>query len=365
MPGIITHNKILFETISYLKKEKHRSIYSKSIEVLFQTESFLKAGLFGAIGPNIFSYIPFIKKNYINGSEISYELHSTKTEKMLKSMLNMLLSYKDQNNEWASNQRAYLYGLISHLISDSIFHPFIYYWSGFTKEKNKKELSSSREQHILFENNMDIFFSKYYDEDIYNNKYIFNLNDMLPVIKKGWHKTLERAVKSIIMKPVKELFPEDYKKLVFLHGNNDSNLQEFLVIDVIPSFIKLAYKLKISRNPKLIKILNFIKKKNIFFSEYIINYPSPGKVNTHVLNLHKERWFHPTGATGLHYESVKDLLMLSCQKTSSLWKKIDEILNSDKKNISAIEEELKMNTITGIYGKDFNDMQIQNPVHLR
>jgi hypothetical protein len=365
MPGIITHNRVFIDSINYLKKEKQRNIYSKSIEILFKSEACAKAGLFGAIGPDIFNCLPFKKNNYICGSDISYELHLPQNERLLKSMLSTLIAYKDQNTEWASIQRAYLYGLISHLVSDSIFHPFIYYWSGFTKSKEKKEQSYFREQHLLFENNMDLFFSHTYNEDAYNNKFIFNLNDMLPSANHKKFKSIEHAIKIFITDSIKEAYPDVYKKLVFIKDKEDKRWPAYFIMDIMPFFIKFHYRIKKSRNPQLLKLMNYIKNKNILYSDYFVNYPLIGKLNTHVLNLHKERWFHPTGSSGLHYESAKDLLYISSTRIADIWKKIEAVLHGNLKDTSEIEKELKINSITGIFEKDFYSMKIQNPVHLR
>jgi hypothetical protein len=365
MPGIITHNRVFIDSINYLKKEKQKNIYAKSVEILFQSESRLRAGLFGAIGPDIFNPLPFQKSNYISGSEISYNMHTPGNEKLLKFMMHTLKSYKDQNTEWASIQRAYMYGLLSHLISDSIFHPFVYYWSGFTNSNQKKEKTYFREQHLLFENNMDLFFNHSYNEDSYGNKFNFDLNNMIPSVNHKKIKSIERAIKIFLADSIKEAYPDIYKKLVFIKDDENKRQPGFFLIDIMPFFIKLSYKIKKSRNPQLLKIINFIKKKNIFYSDYFINYPPVSRINTHVLNLHKERWFHPAGISGLHYESVKDLLYISSVRIAEIWKKIEEALCGDKKDTSEIEKELKINPITGIFGKDYYSMKVQNPVHLK
>ncbi|MBN2400829.1 MAG: zinc dependent phospholipase C family protein [Spirochaetes bacterium] len=365
MPGIITHNRVFIESINYLKKEKRRSINSKSVEILFKSDSCLRAGLFGAIGPDAFACLPFKKNNFICGSDISYVLHSPQNEKLLKSMLITLMSYTDQNTEWTAIQRAYLYGLISHLIADSIFHPFIYYWSGFTSSKDKKEQSYFREQHLVFENNIDIFFSQYQNDDTSGNKFNFNLNDMLPTANHKNYYSTERAIKVFLIDSLEEAFPDIYQRLVFIKDQEDKKWPAFFIMDILPLFIKLYFKIKKSRNPQLIRFINYIKKKNIAYSDYFIGYPPAGKINTHVLNLHKERWFHPAGTSGLHYESIKDLLFNSSARIAEIWKKIEAAINSNRKDTSEIEKDFRINPITGIFEKDYYSMKVQNPVHLR
>jgi hypothetical protein len=366
MPGIVTHNRVFAEAVNLLSKEKQKSTHSKSIEALFKSDPFRRAGLFGAIGPNIFDYIPVFKNNYICGSKISYELHSAQSSKILKSMLEKILSYQDYNNEWASLQKAYLYGFISHMISDAVFHPYVYYWAGFTNSARKKDQLYSREQFLLFEYNMDLFFSQPYEINSAEKTYNFNLNDMLPAGEKVLRRT-EHAIKMLLLDSLKETKIDIYNKSSF-NNNSDSNknkLNRSVLIDLIPVFISLSYKIKRSRNPRLLKIMNYIKRKNLFYSDFFINYPYPARINTHILNLHKERWFHPTGAAGLHYESVRDLLTIAAMNTANIWKKIEEIQYNGKKNITDLEKELQINAITGIYDKNFTSMQMQNPVRPR
>ncbi len=365
MPGIITHNRILFESIEYLKNEKKKNSFSNSILSLFKSKSFLKAGLFGAIGPNIFDYLPFRNDNFISGNSLSYELHSTRNEMLLKSMLNTIFQYKDQNNEWSSTQKAYIYGFISHIISDSIFHPFIYYWSGLPSSLNKKDLTYFREQHLLFEYNLDTYFNQNGDSNINTAKFIFNLGDMLPIIKYKKSAKIEQSIKVLLINSLKEIHPELFRRLnVFKFKKNDRFFLNIL-IDLIPFFIKFTYKIKNSRDPRLLKIITYIKRKNLFYSDYLINYPSRGRVNTHVLNLHKERWFHPSGVAGLHYESVTDLLLNASEQIANLWKKIEEMLYKNTKDISQLEQDININSYTGKAGLGFDSMNVQNPVKLR
>jgi hypothetical protein len=363
MPGIITHNKVFTEAIALLNKEKQKGTYSRSIEALFKSESFLRSGLFGAIGPNIFDYLPFFKNNYSCGSKISYELHSAGCQKILKSMLEKILSYKDQNNEWASIQRSYMYGFVSHMIADEIFHPYVYYWAGFTNSAIKKDLTYSREKFLLFEYNMDQYFNQPYDNNSAEKTCNFNLKDMLPG-KKDSRQT-ENAIKTFLLECLKETYPALYDKLTFGRNSKKGKVSGSMLLDLIPVLIKLTYKIKKSRNPQLLKIINYIKRKNLFYSDFLVSYPSPARLNTHVLNLHKERWFHPTGVAGLHYESVRDLFFTAAMNTANIWKKIEDILYCGKKNISILEKELKINAVTGIYEKDSSSMHIQNPVRPR
>ena len=59
MPGIITHFKILKESIRFLSKRSKKTFLLRSIESLLNNEEHFKAALFGSLGPNIFDYMPY------------------------------------------------------------------------------------------------------------------------------------------------------------------------------------------------------------------------------------------------------------------------------------------------------------------
>ena len=87
MPGIVTHNRILKESILNLSKREKKSYLLKSIETLFNTPRHLTAGLFGSLGPNIFDYIPARNKHNYYGNDISFFIHNGGADKLLHAMI--------------------------------------------------------------------------------------------------------------------------------------------------------------------------------------------------------------------------------------------------------------------------------------
>ena len=149
MPGIVTHNRILKESILSLSKKEKKSYLLKSIETLFNSPQHMTAGLFGSIGPDIFDFIPRINKRKYYGNDISFYIHNGGADKLIHTMIKTIYDYHDKNTEWAATQRAYLYGFISHIVSDSLFHPFIFYYSGFPDTYTRKEINFFREQNLF------------------------------------------------------------------------------------------------------------------------------------------------------------------------------------------------------------------------
>ncbi len=358
MPGIITHNKIFHESFRLLAKRKKKTFLLRSLETLFNSPENYRAALFGSIGPNIFDYIPSRGKNSVFGHNASFFLHNGGSHNLLESMIKNLYSQDDKNTEWSSIQRAYLYGFISHIIADSIYHPFIYYWSGFPEKFDRKESRYYREQNLLFTYNID----NYYLSTAGVDGFKFDLESMLPITNRKGIKKMNPGIKHYILQNLNETYPEIYKDIVW--KENKLNRKDYLSstgnIDFIPYFIRFAYKIKRSNNSKVIKLVKFIKKKNIFFSDFIIRYPETRRVNTHLLNLHMDRWENPAGKIGVRYESIDNLMTISCEKIVDIWERVEASLWA--KNDTDVINEFSVNAFTGERKKGFFDMKKKNPL---
>lgn len=361
MPGIVTHSKIFKYTIGNLSKKEKKSYLLKSIETLFNTPEHLSAGLFGAIGPNIFDYIPKRNRQDCYGSDESFSIHNGGSESIIQSMIKKIYSYKDKNNEWTAIQRAYLYGFISHVISDSIFHPFVFYYSGFPEAYTKKEIIHYREQNLLFQYHIDNYL-QYHDEK--TEQYTFNLDEMLVLEKKFLFCRLNHAVKSLMLDSIKDSHPDIYSKIFLLNKKKPDNSFTAAVsyLDLIPYLIKMTYYLKKNNSKRLADLLKKIRKKNRFFSDFIIQYPQNKKYDKDVLNKHRERWDYPTGKPGIHYDSVYNLIANSCERTVGLWEKIESCIYG-RENLNVMNE-FKLNAYTGDAKLSYRDMKVKRPIRL-
>lgn len=361
MPGIVTHNKLLKETISCLSKKDKKTYLLRSIESLLTSPEHHSAALFGAIGPNIFDYIPLRNKKNYYGNEISFFLHNGGSGKIIQSMIHKIYSYPDKNNEWSAIQRAYLFGFISHIIADTIFHPYIFYYSGFPDNYTRKEIYHYREQNLLFQYNLDNYL-QYYDEKL--STYEFNLHEMLPVKKNNFFYSLYTPVKNVILESFKSSYPEIFKKIVIVsYSNNKDDLTGNLsYLDLLPYLIQGAYWLKRRNSRRFANTLRSIRQRNIFYSDFIIRYPMQKRYNKNILNLHRERWENPAGKPGLHYESINNLITLTCEKTIELWEKIESsIYGKENKGVLG---EFDINAYTGDALLSYHDMKIKRPIRL-
>jgi len=361
MPGIITHNKILRESIKHLSERNNKTFLLRSVESLFNSEEFMKAALFGSIGPNIFDYIPLRNKKNYYGNEISFLLHNGSIVDIINQMIEKIYSFNDKNNHWSAIQRAYLYGLISHIVSDSIFHPFVFYFSGFPNNYDKKEIIHFREQNLLFEYNIDNYYL-YHEKN--SKSFKFSIDDMLPLRKNKRFLSLDPAVKTIILESLNSVHPEMYRRLVWKEsGDEDIKYSgSFGYLDLIPYAIKLAYKLKRNNSRRFSNFLREIRRRNYFFSDFIVRYPWKKRVNRNILNLHMGRWQYPSSKKGFRYESINDLLEESCSRIVEIWERIE--LSLYGKNDTRIIDKLKNNTYTGEKNTNYHEMKIKSPVRL-
>ena len=360
MPAFVTHNKILKESIAYLAKKKRKSYLARSIEALFNSPEYLGAGLFGAMGPDIFDYLPARSVKAPFGSDLSFFIHDGQSFPMISSMIQLLCSYPDKHLEWTSYQRAYLYGFISHIVSDAVFHPFIFFFSGFPESSLKKERNYYREQNLLFYYNLDNYFL-YDDEQALD----FNIDEMLPLQKGACSRVLNPAVKAMLFHALKECFPDRYESLfmpVLKKGNREA-AEQFTKIDLIPYCIKKVYRLKFSKNKRIKNAMRSIRRRNIFLSDHLIYYPEKKQMNRHVLNFHKERWQYPVEKPGFRYESINGLLSNACEEITEIWEKIEASLFDGID--TSVFNDIRMNAYTGVENEGYYTMKHAMPVRLR
>ncbi|HOO71925.1 MAG TPA: zinc dependent phospholipase C family protein [Spirochaetota bacterium] len=360
MPGVVTHSRVIHESIELLKGRKKKSFLLRSLLALFNSKEFLRAAMFGALGPNIFDFYRYRKSSSPFGSDISFFLHDGGSHALLQAMIEEVLSYRDKNNEWAAFQRAYLYGFISHIMGDAFYHPFIFYFSGFPDSGAKEEQRLYREQNLLFQYNIDNYYL-YYAEP----RTDFSLDDMLPV-SGGRSSLLNQSIKSLIINSVKKSYPEFINHLkipVINRKSADITPEKYNALDVIPHVIKAVYTLKFTGNRKLKDILRDLRKYPFLFSDYLVCYPEKRFINRHVLNLHAERWQYPVERPGVFYDSVDSLMKNCCEKTVSLWEKIEAGLYGAA-DLSVLGD-LDINAYTGGVKAGYFEMKNKSPVRIR
>ncbi len=363
MPGIITHSKIFFEALKHVRKKKDYTSCNRSIEILFSNAEFLRAAFFGSLGPDVFNYLPFIKERGFFGTPISAFLHSDGIEPAISSLMEQVLMVDDHNNEWAATRRAYLYGYAAHLVTDAVFHPFIFYWTGFPDTREKKNVDYYREQYLLFSYNMDIFFQYFHEPQPFD----LVLEEMFPVKKyRRRPQMLHPAIKDLLLETLRDVFPSSGQGTVIRRElDRRHKAAGFGMMDFLPHTIPRVFGYKRSSNYRLKAIQDKLRRKRIISPDYVTRYPDPKRLNRHVLNLHRERWFYPAGSAGLHYESVEDLFKIALGRVINVWKKLEATLYVSPVDLSSLHNELRIDAFTGEPGKNRYSMHVKNPHRLR
>jgi len=361
MPGIYTHNYIFRKSVEGILKNKNRSYINRSIEALFSTPEHFRAGLFGAIGPDIFDYMNIFRKGGIYGNEITFALHNKSCLPFLQKITEIVINNKDSRNDWSSVQRGYLLGYISHIISDAVLHPFIFYSSGFPDNMEKTNIIFYRKSNMRFQYNIDNYFL--YRDDL--GAAIKSLEDMFPVsIVKG-KRVVWPSVKYLILESLKRvddpLFKKYFKDIKEKKLDGDTGIVKNF--DKIPSWISYCYKIKRTENPKLINIIDKLCENPLTYSDLFVRYPRPKRIDEDALNIHQGRWQYPAFQKGYKYESVLHLVKYSIEQTIIAWEMIEPAIYGDKSfNLNEI---LLLNAYTGEKGAFFEDMEIKDPVKLK
>jgi len=342
-------------------RNRGRSYIDRSIETLYSTPEHFKAGLFGAIGPNIFDYMHFLGKGSSYGNELAFALHDRNCIPYLQHMTDIVMKNKDSRNEWSAVQRGYLFGYISHIISDSVLHPYIFYSSGFPDKMERGEINYWRRRNLRFQYNIDNYFI-YRDE---SGAIIQSLAEMLPVYRTGGKKAIWPSLKYLILESLKrenesllrKYFPE------LKQGRIDGDTGRLKNFDKIPASILLCYKIKRTENSRLINMIDRLADNPLTYSDFLIRYPRPKRVDVDALNTHQGRWQYPAHQRGFRYESVFHLIKFSIDQIVRVWELIEPAIYEVKS--LDLNEIMGLNPYTGEKEVFFEDMKVKDPVRLK
>ncbi len=361
MPGIYTHNYIFRKSVESILKNKSRSYLNRSIETLFSTPEHFKAGLFGSIGPNIFDYMNIKAKGISYGHEITFALHDKHCRGFLQNMSDIVINNKDSRNEWSSVQRGYLLGYISHIISDAILHPYIFYSSGFPDKMDRGDINYWRKRNLRFQYNIDNYFI-YRDE---MGPVISSIEDMLPLYEYKRKKLLWPSIKYLILESLRRenapLLEKYFKNIK--NEKIDGDTGPVKNFDRIPMGIQLSYKIKRTVDPKWINIIDRLCENPLTYSDFFVRYPLPKRVDEDAMNIHQGRWQYPANQRGFRYESVLHLIKSAIEQTVRVWEMLEPAVYGVKPfDLSEIDY---LSAYTGENDIFFEEMKTKDPVKLK
>jgi len=109
---------------------------------------------FGTIAHDI-AFYDFSKPTEGNIERIGNQLHGVDGENTLVPLIEMMEMALSHNNRSTSAQLAFMLGMLTHFVTDSTFHPMVYYMSGNYFAEDPEERSKAVFRHRLFETAID------------------------------------------------------------------------------------------------------------------------------------------------------------------------------------------------------------------
>jgi len=108
---------------------------------------------FGAIAHDI-PFYDLSKPSEANIEKVANQFHGVDGENTLEPLIKMMEMALRQNNK--HTQLAFLLGMLTHFVADSIFHPMVYYMSGNYFADDPEEQSMAVFRHRLLETAIDL-----------------------------------------------------------------------------------------------------------------------------------------------------------------------------------------------------------------
>ncbi len=362
MPGIYTHNFIFKRVVDNVLKNRGRSQFMRSIEILFSDEEHLRAGLFGAIGPDIFNYMSIYNRGGIYGNDISFYLHDSGCGFFVDQMLGFIFAQKDSRNEWASIQLSYLLGYISHVAADAAINPFTFYFSGFPSAYSRKEIIRYRIANLKFQYNIDNYYL--YKSDL-SVPYTITIDEMLPGVWKSRSGIIWPQVRVLLLESLQKgnpvLFGRYFPSVADAHIDGDTG--RIRLFDRIPANIRLSYKLRRTANERLMRVLDKMCENPLTYSDFFVRYPVPKLVDHDALNIHQARWQYPALQRGYRYESVPQLVKVLVEQITDIWEKVGQVIYASKRPDPGMF--FSLNAYTGEKGSLYSDMKTKDIIKLR
>lgn len=309
MPSTATHAYFIMDIYDKLPIE--RKIFLKDDKELLKVSA-------QSMDPLNFYFSKNFKKNKKVRSFAEY-FHTHKTGEFLITLTNYI-----KYNYYASKSdvMAYLYGMISHYVLDTTFHPYVYYKTGEFK-KNVKDTYIYNSKHHEFETAIDRYLIKL-RENVIPYKYklykeVFNIS------------ALSNDLKDVINFTYRETFHiNDFDK-VLLHSIKDMRL----------AFKLLRYD-KIGIKYRFYKLIDIISSKKTLKLKFVSYYY---KTDMDFLNEEHKTWYYPTNKRKKYNMSFRDLYIKALSDALHIIKEVDAYIYDNKKvNLEKLFKDLSYKT---------------------
>ncbi|HPS58288.1 MAG TPA: zinc dependent phospholipase C family protein [Spirochaetota bacterium] len=362
MPGIYTHNFIFKRVIDNVLRNRNRSHMMRSLEILFSDKEHLRAGLFGAIGPDIFDFMSVFNRSGIYGNDIAFHLHDSGCVSFADRMIDSVIAQKDSRNEWASVQKAYLLGYISHIVADAVINPFIFYFSGFPSSFSRRETIHYRIANLRFQYNIDNYYL--YKSEL-SVPYTITIDEMLPVSNSGDTAAIWPQVRVLLFESLRRDNPVLFGRFFPSLGDShiDGDLGRVRLFDRIPANIRYCYKMRRTANERFMRVLDRMCENPLTYSDFFVRYPVPKAVDNDALNIHQARWQYPALQRGYRYESIPMLVKVLIEQITDTWEKLEEAVYNRKNPGPGMI--FSLNAYTGEKDALYSDMKTKDIIKLK
>ncbi len=288
MPAFITH-QIFAKKIS--EKITIKNFDKKTFEIFAQSHDLF------------YYYMTFDKKERKTVKDYGKKFHRKNTQSFI---INLVRTIKSNNLVNDKESLGFLYGVISHYVLDSTFHPYIFYKTGIYNKKDKKT-KKYQGLHNQIERNLDVYYyQKYYHKKINKLKVL----KLIPKIKPS------NNLKNLIDQTYKKTYHKENVSKYLIEGYKHARINLFMF-----SQDKFGIKKQIY---KIISSIKYLKPS------VLANYSYNQKVIKRYLNKEKDTWIHPSTDQEFNY-SVEDLFNQSLRISIFIINEVNKVLNNRKR----------------------------------
>lgn len=318
MPGYITHILLLDDAISAIQKDVP-SVTSRHVESLLSANDHYRAAVLGSMGPDILELVPPFKSNF-NTRSASFRIHNGGFSDLLNHSVSENRNSTRHDTEWFLIQKAYIYGLVAHAVTDSFYYPYIFYSMGLppVPRRERRQWRFQLQRRLTM---IDMFF---YERKIESQENVdpLDLGAILPHYSSSWFHLIYTPILSLlasfpetrqIMLPFKGKSNDTYA----LHRSRSPRSWLDLFAHRLPQTIEWR---KAPERP----ILRKLRDNTSLTWDILVPYPRLGQYDDRVLNLHRDRWRYPGTKAGFLHESVEDIRKRTVQAIVDAWLLLEE-----------------------------------------
>lgn len=297
MASTITH--------AYFILDVYDRLDIKTKEFLFDQKELLKVAAQSMDVLYFYNIMNFRKGSRIR--EFGHYFHNHQTLEFFETLINYI---KYNGHGYTPEVMAYLYGMLSHYILDSIFHPYVIYKSGVYQAKNKvthKYNQKHAELENFFDNYLILLKENTLPWKFPCHEFCFNIN------------TLDKDLQEVIDFTYQEVFGIHHMSKFYLKA-----------ISHMKTFYRVFRYDPTSMKKKFYQVVDFLMPNSILHVD-VLSYHSRVHKNLGYLNLEHHPWYFPTDKRVKRTSSMIELYTLAQQKTVETIRKINAYIYENQK----------------------------------